>query len=327
MLSTKSLQGVLELNQSHAPKVCIIVLTWKNYDVTRDCLCSLRKLDYSNFEVVLVDNGSADDSAEKLASEFPEVRLIKNEKNLGFPGGNNVAIRDALQRNPDYLLLLNNDTLVAPDFLSKLVKVAESDDRIGIVNPKILYFDPSDRIWFAGGYYKPWWSTGKVRGENRRDVGKYDDTLEISFVTGCAFLIKTEVVRQIGLLDEVYFLGFEDLDWTVRALRAGFRAFYVGSAAIWHKSSYDTKKNWGKPIMDFYRTRNSILFARKHVSFRYWPLFLLSLGKYVAYRSAGYVLRAEPKRIRELYRGIWEGCTTKMWSVDVTQRRGKGGSA
>lgn len=288
------------------------MLTWNNYELTRDCLYSVRKLDYSNFEVILVDNGSGDGSPERLAAEFPEVRLIQNDKNLGFPAGNNVAIRDAIQRNPDYFLLLNNDTLVAPDFLSKLVRVTESDQRIGIVNPKILYFEPSDRIWFAGGYFKPWWSTGKVRGVNRRDMGKYDDTREISFVTGCAFLIKTAVVRQIGLLDELFFLGFEDLDWTVRALRAGFRAFYVGSAVIWHKSSYDTKKNLGKPIMDFYRTRNSILLARKHLAFRYWPLFLLSLGRYVAYRSLGYLLRAEPKRIRELYRGIWDGCTTKM---------------
>jgi|SRR5581483_5521138 len=294
------------------PRVCIIVLTWKNYDLTRDCLCSLRKINYPNTEIVLVDNGSGDGSAERLASEFPEVRLITNEKNLGFPAGNNVAIRDAMARNPDYFLLLNNDTLVAPDFLSKLVEVAESDEEIGVVNPKILYFEPNDRIWFAGGFYKPWWSTGRVRGQNRRDIGKYNETREISFITGCACLIKAEVVRQIGLLDEVFFLGFEDLDWTVRAMRAGFRAFYVGSSVIWHKASYDTKKNLGKPTMDFYRTRNSLLIARKHVPFRYWPGFLFSLSKYVAYRSAGYLLRAEPKRIRELYRGLWNGCITKI---------------
>jgi GT2 family glycosyltransferase len=302
-----------ESDKAHRPpRVCIIVLTWKNYDLTRDCLRSLRQIDYPNTEVVLVDNGSGDGSAERLASEFTEVRLITNERNLGFPAGNNVAIRDAMVRNPDYFLLLNNDTLVAPDFLSKLVEVAESDEKIGIVNPKILYFEPDDRIWFAGGFYKPWWSSGKVRGQNRRDLGKYNETREISFITGCACLIKAEVVRKIGLLDEIFFLGFEDLDWTLRAVRAGFRAFYVGSSVIWHKASYDTKKNFGKPIMDFYRTRNSLLIARKHVPFRYWPGFLLSLGKYVVYRSVGYLLRAEPKRIRELYRGLWGGCITKI---------------
>jgi GT2 family glycosyltransferase len=300
------------LDNAQLPRVCIIVLTWKNYDLTRDCLCSLRKIDYTNIEIVLVDNGSADGSAERLASEFTEVRLITNEKNLGFSAGNNVAIREAMTRNPDYFLLLNNDTQVAPDFLSKLLAVAESDEKIGVVNPKILYFEPDDRIWYAGGFYKPWWSTGKVRGQNRRDMGKYNETREISFVTGCALLIKVRVVRQIGLLDEVFFLGFEDLDWTMRAMQAGFRAYYVGSAVVWHKASYDTKKNLGKSIMDFYRTRNSLLLARKHIPVRYWPGFLLSLSKYVAYRSAGYLLRAEPKRIRELYRGLWDGCTTKI---------------
>ncbi len=144
--------------------------------MTRDCLLSLRKLDYPSFEIVLVDNGSEDGSPERLAAEFPEVRLLKNATNLGFPAGNNVAIRDALERNPDYLLLLNNDTLVAPDFLSKLVAVAESDEKIGLVNPKILYFEPNDRIWFAGGYYKPGQSFGVVRGVNRKDVGKFDET-------------------------------------------------------------------------------------------------------------------------------------------------------
>jgi GT2 family glycosyltransferase len=190
--------------------------------------------------------------------------------------------------------------------------VAESDEKIGLVNPKILYFEPNDRIWFAGGFYKPWQSFGVVRGVNRKDVGKFNETSEISFVTGCAFLIKVEVVHRIGLLDEIFFLGFEDLDWSVRATRAGYKAFYVGSAVVWHKASYCTKKNLGKPLKDFYSTRNSLLFARKHIPAKYWPLFLFSLVRYVAFRSAAYMLRAEPKRISALYRGLWDGYSTKM---------------
>jgi GT2 family glycosyltransferase len=294
------------------PKVSILMLNFKGYEVTRDCLYSLRKIDYPCFEIVLVDNGSGDGSSERFELEFPEVRLLRNATNLGFPAGNNVAIRDALERNPDYLLLLNNDTHVAPDFLSRLISVAESDGKIGLVNPKILHFEPDDRIWFAGGFYKPWQSFGVVRGVNRKDVGKFNKTCEISFATGCALLVKTQVVQRIGLLDEVFFLGFEDMDWSVRAIQAGYKAFYVGSSVIWHKISYDTKKNLGKPVKDFYSTRNSLLFARKHIPARYWPLFLLSLGKYVAFRSAGYLLRAEPRRISALYRGLWNGSTTKI---------------
>lgn len=294
------------------PRVAIIMLTWKSYEVTHDCLQSLRKLDYPNCEIFLVDNASGDGSPEKLQSEFPEVTLIRNSQNLGFPGGNNVGIRQALQHTPDYLLLLNNDTIVAPDFLSHMVDAAESDPAIAIVNPKIFFFEPSDRLWCAGGVYHSWRGTATMRGVHRRDSGKFDASEEISFATGCAFLIRTSAVRRIGLLDETFFLGFEDLDWCVRARLAGFKLYYAPKAVIWHKDSYDTKKNLGKPIKDFYSTRNRILFARKHLPARYWPLFFLSLSGYIAYRSGGYLLRREPKRIAGLVKGVWAGVSCRI---------------
>lgn len=300
------------MNESATPRVSIIMLTWKSYEVTRECLASLRSVRYPNFEIVLVDNASGDGSAEKLVQEFPELALIQNETNLGFPAGNNVAIRQVLERGTDYLLLLNNDTIVAPDFLTELVRVAETDPKIAMVNPKIYYFEPADRIWCAGGAHKPWWSFARMRGVNQRDVGKYNRTEEVSFITGCACLVKASVVRQIGLLDEIFFLGFEDLDWSVRALKAGFKAYYAPSSVIWHKASYDTKKNLGKPVKDFYSTRNSILFARKHLQISHWPLFLLSLSRWVAYRTAGYLLRIEFARVTALYRGIWCGFSTAL---------------
>src|SRR5258708_32678625 len=147
---------------SDQPKVSIVILNWNSYEVTRDCFLSLRKLASTNFEVVLVDNGSIDSSAEKLAQEFPETRVIKNDRNLGFTGGNNIGMRDALRRGTDYLLLLNNDTIVAPNFLRELVQTAERDVTIGMLNPKIYFFEPADRIWYAGGIHKRWWSFGKM---------------------------------------------------------------------------------------------------------------------------------------------------------------------
>lgn len=295
----------------HEPRVSIIILNLNSYDVTRDCLLSLRKVDYKNFEVVLVDNGSADSSADKLAEEFREIRIIRNDRNLGFPGGNNVGIQDALGRGPDYVLLLNNDTIVAPDFLRELVQVAESDSRIGMVNPKIYFCEPADRIWHAGGVHKPWWSFPRTIGVHEQDDGKYNQTREVSFVTGCALLVKSEVVRQVGLLDELFFLGFEDLDWFMRAKDAGFISIYAPSSMIWHKGSHDTKK-MGRPVKDYYATRNSILFARKHMANRYWPLYALSLGRFLAYRTAGYLVRAEFDRVNALYRGVWNGWFTEI---------------
>jgi GT2 family glycosyltransferase len=295
-----------------SPKVSIITLTWNSYEVTRDCLLTLKKLDYPNFEIIVVDNGSTDGSQEQLDRDFPEVRHLRNRTNLGFSGGNNVAIRDALARNADYLLLLNNDTIVSPTFLRELVQVAESDEKIGLLNPKIYYFEPPDRIWYAGGLRKPWRVFPKHLGLHKRDDGSYNETREVTFITGCALLVKAAVVRKIGLLDEIFFLGFEDADWSVRALQAGFKGVYVPAAVIWHRDAYVTRKNFGRAGRDFYTMRNTILFARKHLQRRHWPLFMMSVARYVAYRTIVDLTKADVKTVRALYQGLWSGCSTKV---------------
>ena len=294
------------------PKVAIITLTWNSYEVTRDCLLTLRKVDYPNFEITVVDNGSTDRSWERLGREFPDARRIYNPTNLGFAGGNNVAIRDVLARDPSYLLLLNNDTLVAPNFLSEMIRAAEANPAIGLVNPKILYDKPADRIWYAGGSYRRGWSFAKHFGANRTDKGKYNRAREVSFVTGCALLVQAELVRKIGLLDEAFFLGFEDLDWCVRARDAGFKAVYVPSAVVWHRTGWVTENNLGKPLKDFYYVKNSVLLARKHLQPRHWPFYLLSITRFLAYRTAGYMVRVEPKRVAAMFRGLWSGWATQI---------------
>lgn len=289
------------------PRVSIIILNWNSYEVTRDCLASLNELAYASHEIVLVDNGSVDGSADKLAAQFPGVRLIRNRENLGFAGGNNVAIRDVMERGTDYLLLLNNDTIVPADFLGEMVRVAESSPEIGLVNPKILYFEPADRIWYAGGAYKLGWSFAHHFGADRVDTGKYNQLREVSFTTGCALLVKAEVVRKIGLLDESFFFGFEDLDWCIRARGAGYKAFYVPSSLVRHRAGYVTKKNLGKPAKDFQYVKNSVILARKHLRPRHWPLYALSLMRFLGYRTAGYLVRGEPQRVKALYQGLWNG--------------------
>ncbi|HEX3154482.1 MAG TPA: glycosyltransferase family 2 protein, partial [Candidatus Angelobacter sp.] len=243
------------------PRVSIIILNWNSYQVTLDCLLSLRKMDYRNFEIVLVDNGSVDGSPEKLLASAPEIRLIKNATNLGFAGGCNVGMRDALRRGTDYVLLLNNDTVVAPDFLSQLVRVAESDEKIGAVNPKILFFDRPDRLNYAGGEQKSWRLFPKVIGLRDRDDGRYDKMREVSFLTGCAFLIKAGVVRQIGVFEEVYFHFYDDIEWSLRVTQAGFKGVYVPKAVIWHREHFDTNKNHRNGFIEFYLARGNMIFA------------------------------------------------------------------
>jgi len=290
------------------PRVAIVVLSWNGYEVTRDCLKSLSQIDYRNYQVILVDNGSTDESAARLALEFPHLIVIRSPQNLGYSGGNNLGIRYALEKDDSYVLLLNNDTLVATDFLTQLIQAAENDAPVGVLNPKILYADAPDRIWCAGGTFNLWCGLASAVGNRRRDNGRYDRQAEVTFATGCALLIKTAVVKQIGLLDERFFLYCEDVDWSYRALRAGFKVLYVPSSVVWHKDSYTVKNSFGKAGRDFYNVRNTILLARKHARAYHWPTVLLSLCMMVGYRTAGYFLRGEFPRIKALFQGIRAGC-------------------
>lgn len=297
------------------PRVDLVILNWNGYAVTRECLISLSRTDYTNYNIVLVDNGSTDGSPEKLASEFPNIEIIANKQNLGFTGGNNVGIRRALKNNADYVLLLNNDTVVDPGFLSELVRAGEENQSVGILNPKIFYFEPSDRLWYAGGSFSRWKGIASHRGNREVDRGLYDTPEEVTFITGCAFFIKTEVIRKIGMLDECFFYTCEDTDWTIRAMQAGFKALYVPSSLIWHKESLDIKRNAGKAFRDFYNVRNSLILARKHAKPYHWPSFLMCLCFMVSYRTAGYAVRGEFDRVRALYRGLSEGL---LMSLSVT---------
>ena len=289
------------------PKVAVLVLNWNAWEVTCDCLRSLARLEYENYDVAVIDNGSTDGSVQKFRQRFADLTILENGANLGFAAGNNIGVRYALEHGAQYVLLLNNDTVVSPSFLSALVRVAESDNRVGILNPKIYYFDPPDRIWYAGGSFTPWFGFARHKGIRKRSCDLHDSTREVTFITGCAFLIKAEVIRRIGLLDESFFMVCEDTDWSIRALRAGFRAMYVAEAEISHRESYTIRNRKGKAFRDYYNIRNSLLLARKHARFYHWPSFAACLLSTIVYRAAGYSVLGQFDRIVALGRGLRDG--------------------
>ena len=292
---------------SFPPRVYVIVLNWNTWEVTCDCLRSLAKVDYQNFQTVIVDNGSSNDSADQLATRFPDVPLIRNRTNRGYAGGNNVGIRYALQHNADYVLLLNNDTEVSPSFLQEMVRIASADPAIGLVNPKIFYFDPADRIWYAGGTFSLWRGVANHIGLGRHDNPRYNQAQDCTFGTGCALMASAEMIRKVGDLDENFFLVCEDTDWSIGALRAGFRVVYAPSAVIWHKESYTIRETAGKQLRDYYNIRNTLLLARKHARYYHWPSVSVFLASTLAYRTLGYCVRGEFDRVAALYRGLRDG--------------------
>lgn len=218
------------------PKVFIIILNYNGKDVIKKCLTSVFKLDYPNFEVVFVDNNSTDGSLEIAKSNYSKAIFIKNEENLGYASGNNIGIRFSLERMADYILVLNNDTEVEKDFLTKLVEVAEEDEKIGIVSPVILDGN-TKQVWFSGGRID-WMRMKTEHVQKAQGESQY----ESDFITGCSMLVKAEVFKKIGLFDEDFFLYWEDADLSLRSKKAGFKNMIVPASWIYHFEKSESQK-------------------------------------------------------------------------------------
>jgi GT2 family glycosyltransferase len=263
------------------PLVVIIVLNWNGKHDTLACLESLEQLSYPNLQVLVMDNGSSDDSVAVIRACFPHRSLLEIGENLGFAGGNNVGLRYALEQGADYALLLNNDTIVALDFVDCLVQAVESDPSIGIAGPTIYYHEQADLLWSAGGAVD--WRRGQTRmlDLNTPDTGQLGIAPRaVDFVTGCALLVRRAVIEQVGMLDERFFVYYEETEWCTRARQAGFKIVHVPRSKIWHKIPLDARDS--SPTVHYYMTRNRLL-------------FLKTTG--AGWRTWGYVLFDELRRL------------------------------
>jgi GT2 family glycosyltransferase len=261
--------------QAGYPKVVILILNWNGISETLECLRSIQKITYPNYIVLVVDNGSKGNDAEVINREFGDfVRVIKIKRNIGYTGGANVGIRSALSLGPNYVLLLNNDVVVDPNFLVELVNVSQNDAEIGIIGPKIYYYEQPNRIYSAGGRVNFWTGITPIFGAGEIDDGQFDAIEEVDYVGGAALLIKVETIKTIGLLTEIYFSYYEETDWCVKAKKAGFKVVYVPKAKIWHKS-HDMKTNSAKALVIYYMTRNRIIFVKRNSSTLQFVVFNL----------------------------------------------------
>ena len=217
------------------PLVVVIVLNWNGRDLTLDCLDSLLAVQTraAAMSVLVVDNASNDDSVEATRARYGDaVEILVTPENLGFAGGNNAGIEHALARGADYVLLLNNDTLVAPDLIDHLLAPFALDAATGVTDPMIYYAEPRDQIWFAGGEISPARGIARHIGIRERDRGQYDAPRDVDYVTGCALMTSRVLIDRIGSLDPGYRAYFEDADFCTRARRAGY-SLPSTSSVIW----------------------------------------------------------------------------------------------
>ena len=260
------------------PKVSIIILNWNGKEDTIECLESLKNITYPNYEILIVDNGSTDGSTEFFEKKYPSIEIIKNQENLGFAEGNNVGVYKVIERGTEYLLLLNNDTIVDPEFLTELVVVAESNERIGIVGPMIYFYDKKDVIQSFGSKFIKF--TGKIYtyGCGLQDKGQFNKTEEKELITGCVMLINKEVIEKIGCFDPVYFAYWEDVDLCTRTLKSNYKIVVTPKSKVWHKGSKSTGGYMNKNAY-YYHVRNSIYYYYKNRPKLYaiYIVYLLSI--------------------------------------------------
>jgi GT2 family glycosyltransferase len=271
--------------------VHIIILNWNGFPDTAACLSSLRGLHYDHYEVIVVDNGSTDDSVSRLRNEFPWTTLLETGTNLGFAGGCNAGIRYALSHGSDFVWLLNNDTKVDPSALQALIKTTTADPRIGALGSAIYRMDQPERIQAWGGGYVNFWL-----GRSRHFLAPVHDR-RIEFITGASLLISRQALESVGLLDEGFFMYWEDADFCFRLRRANWQISVAGGSKVWHKQNASVGEKSAR--LDTYFNASAARFFRKHA-----PLPQYSLWAGVSMRIAKRVLVRDWERARAVLDGV-----------------------
>jgi len=332
-------------------KVTIIILNWNGWEDTVECLESVYQIEYPNYDIVVIDNGSKDNSIEKIKEyasgkipvessfvrynpnnkplclieysqeelkfkdrvqkgleNFPlekRLILIKNNENYGFAEGNNIAIKYTLEfLKPDHILLLNNDTVVDPVFLDKLIQAAETDPNIGVVGPTIYDYSPPHRLQSTGS--KILWNRGDAINLTSEEDVKVGTLKKVDAVTGCALLAKSEVFKKIGGLNKNYFAYFEEIEWCVRTRNELYEIVYVPQGKVWHKGGATSNKITGFAL--YHHTRNRFWFMKQHASNRQYSIFLVYFLGFKFFSFVGWALLHKNKPLLiSFLKGIEDG--------------------
>jgi GT2 family glycosyltransferase len=287
-----------------SPTVAVIVLSWNRIEDVLGCLVCVEQLDYPSIEMIVVDNGSRDDSVERIGARFPQARLIVSSTNLGYAGGVNLGLRAAEQSSADFAWLLNDDVRIEVDTLSLLMAHAAAHPQTGLLSPIVALDKTWNDLQFAGAWVD--WDALIVKESRQRSVGPtwYSDASREVVLTGAAMLLRMSVNRSIGSFDERFFAYYEDTDFSIRAVRAGFACAVVTEVSVVHRSHRDAETR--PPLFFYYMMRNELLFFRKHRpgglrigGLRRWLMTVLEW-------TAGCRDRQQPENVRACVDGAWD---------------------
>lgn len=287
------------------PLVSLITVNYNTPEVTADLLRSLAKLDYPNWEIIVVDNASPQHSSAHLKKEFPFITHVSTPVNLGFAGGNNVGLQYA---KGEYAFFVNNDTEVTPTLVSTLVDYLQAHPECGIACPKIKYFHTPDTIQYAGAIgLHPLTSRSSDIGYLAKDMGQYNYTRPTDLPNGAAMMMPMKLIQQVGKMSEMFFLYYEELDWAARFKKAGYGTHFVGTAEIYHKESVSTGKN--SAFKTFYLYRNRLLYVRRNYS---GIKRLIASAFFICVSTSIHIVKHAAKREFGHAKSIWRALVWNM---------------
>jgi GT2 family glycosyltransferase len=274
------------VNLENSPSVAIIVLNWNGKDNTCECIESVQKIDYPNYQIIVADNGSEDDSITVITHRFPDIFILENGLNLGYAEGNNRAITYAMEQGFDYILLLNNDAIVDPQVINSFISASQANPKAGVFGAKIYYLSEPRKIWFAGGKILSNFITFHEGGGEIDDGLSWEDIRPIDYACGCTLFFKSDVVKKIGALENNFFLLWEEVDFCYRARRAGFECLFVPKAIAWHKISASFKAGNAECLQSYFMVRNRLLWIERNISWKqrssfYVKVFSHDLNYYI----------------------------------------------
>ena len=296
--------------------IAVILVNWKKYNLTSNCIDSLNKSNYKNFKIILVDNEYSEKSLIDLRNKHKELIVFKEKNNLGFAGGNNIGIRYALENDYDYIMLLNNDTEVKENFILPLVERIEKDHSLGAVQPLILNFSNKSIIWNAGGKLNKFLGLTSTRLNNNKLNSSivFDDYTD--WISGCCILIKSEILTKVGLLDEKFFNYYEDVDWSLRMKNLGYDLGFVKESIIYHHGSSSSKNKKTKEgvissKIHYFNIRNHILLLKKHKNlFNFFGIVFFQIIKTTSYIFY-FLIKFRFNKLTMVLKGLKHGLNNK----------------
>lgn len=289
------------MNLPYQPLVSIITVNYNTTSVTIELLKSLQQITYTNVEIIVIDNASQE-NCDAINTHFPAIKFLKNTVNEGFAGGNNRGIEIA---KGEIIFLINNDTEVKSDFLEPVVELFNQNSKIGIISSKLIYFDCKDTIQYAGGNpINSLTSRGTFIGTGEKDINQYPNAYKTYLAHGAAMAIHRKVINTIGLLPEMYFLYYEELDFSVHALRAGFEIWFQPLSVVYHKESMSVGKLSGLKV--YYRNRSRLLFIRRNIfGFKGLVSKLFYIFIAAPFGIIKFILSGKINYAKMILKGIW----------------------